>query len=61
MEPKMSYKLAISSAISVFLMASYVLLGGDARQVDLGSQRDLLPSIEAPSILPQASALLLRR
>ncbi len=56
----MSDKLAISSAFSVFLMASYVLFGGDAYQIVPGPQRDLLPRIEAPSILPQASALLPR-
>lgn len=56
----MSDKLAISSAFSVFMMASYVLLGGDARQVDLGLQRSLLPNIEAPALLPQAKVLFRR-
>lgn len=57
----MSDKLAISSAFSVFMMASYVLLGGDARVTGLDSQRGLLPRIEASAMLPQASMLLLRR
>ena len=56
----MSDKLAVSSAFSIFLMASYVLFGGDAHQVDFRRSADLLPAIEAPAILPQASVLLAR-
>jgi hypothetical protein len=56
----MSEQLTISSAISVFLMLFYVLFGGQAQQVELGPQGKLLPSIESPAILPQASLLLAR-
>jgi len=56
----MSDKLAISSALSVFLMASYVLFGGDARQIKLSPQHGLLTQIESPAILPQVSVLLPR-
>lgn len=53
----MSDKLAISSAFSVFLMASYVLLGGNARQVELDPRGGMLPAISAPAVLPQAGSL----
>ena len=56
----MSDRLAISSAFSVLMMASYVLLGGDAAQVRLEAQADLVPQLSAPTILPQVSALLPR-
>ena len=56
----MSGKLAIASVFSVFLMVSYVLLGGDARHLDLRAQASLLPQIEAPAAQPQAGALLPR-
>ena len=56
----MSDRLAISSAFSVFMMASYVLLGGDAVQVRLQQPTDLLPHLSAPASLPQVLALLPR-
>ena len=56
----MSDRLAISSAFSILLMASYVLLGGDAVQVRLAEQFDHAPQVSAPSILPQVSVLLQR-
>lgn len=56
----MSEQLTISSSISVFLMIFYVLFGDQARQVELDPQGGLLPAIEAPAILPQASLLLPR-
>jgi hypothetical protein len=54
----MSDRLAISSAFSILLMASYVLLGGDATQVQLDEQTVRLPQMSTPAILPQVSALL---
>ncbi len=54
----MSDRLAISSAFSVLMMASYVLLGGDAAQVRLETQAGLMPQISAPASLPQVSVLL---
>ena len=56
----MSDKLAISSAFSVLMMASYVLFGGDAAQVRMESQAVRLPQLSAPAILPQATILLAR-
>ena len=56
----MSDQLAISSAFSILLMASYVLLGGDAAQVRLDQQFDHAPQMSAPSVLPQVSVLLSR-
>ncbi len=61
----MSDKLAISSAFSVFLMASYVLFGGDSRQIELLPQHSLLTRSESPALLsqvllPQVSVLLPR-
>lgn len=56
----MSDRLAISSALSVLMMASYVLFGGDAAQVRLKSQAGLLPQVSAPALLPQVSVLLSR-
>ena len=56
----MSDKLAITSALSVLMMASYVLLGGQARQVDIAAIAQPLPQIAAPSLLPPAAALLPR-
>ena len=56
----MSDRLAISSAFSILLMASYVLLGDDAAQVQLDEQFDHVPQISAPSVLPQVSVLLPR-
>lgn len=53
----MSERLAISSAFSILMMASYVLLGGDAVQVR-GEQFDHVPQLSAPSVLPQVSVLL---
>ena len=52
----MSDRLAISSAFSIFMMASYVLLGGDATQVRLDQPSGLMPQVSAPS-LPQVSLL----
>ena len=56
----MSDRLAISSAFSVLMMASYVLFGGDAAQVRLDSQAVQMPQMSAPAILPQVSLLLPR-
>ena len=56
----MSDRLAISSAFSILLMASYVLFGGDAAQVQLDEQFDHAPQLSAPSILPQVSVLFQR-
>ena len=56
----MSDRLAISSAFSIFMMASYVLLGGDAAQVRLDQAAVSMPQLTAPAMLPQASALLAR-
>ena len=56
----MSDRLAISSAFSVLMMASYVLLGGDAAQVRLETQAMQVPHVSAPALLPQVSALLSR-
>ena len=56
----MSDRLAISSAFSIFMMASYVLLGGDAAQVRLEQPTGLMPHMSAPASLPQVSALLPR-
>ncbi len=54
----MSDRLAISSALSVLMMAGYVLFGGQAREAEFGPQAGLLPGISAPSGLPQAAVLL---
>lgn len=55
----MSKQLAISSAISVLLMASYVLFGPDAARVPLGEARPAVAS--APhGLLPAVSALIRR-
>lgn len=56
----MSDRLAISTAFSVLMMASYVLFGSDAAQVQLDEQLDHVPQMSAPSVLPQVSALLTR-
>ena len=56
----MSDRLAISSAFSILLMASYVLLGGDAAKVQLDEQFDHVPQVSALSVLPQVSVLLPR-
>ena len=60
MRAPMSDRLAISSAFSIFLMASYVLFGGDTAQIQLDEQFGRAPQMSAPSVLPQVSALLLR-
>jgi hypothetical protein len=53
----MSNQLAISSALSVLLMAGYVLLCPDASRVPLGEARPAVAS--APlGLLPDASALV---
>jgi hypothetical protein len=54
----MSDRLAISSAFSVFMMACYVLLGGDAVQVQQATV--LMPHLSAPAGLSQVSTLLPR-
>jgi hypothetical protein len=54
----MSDRLAISTAFSVLMMATYVLFGSDAAQVRPEAQADLMPQISAPALLPQVSALL---
>ena len=56
----MSDRLAISSAFSIFMMASYVLLGGDAVQLRLDRSAVSLPQLSAPASLPLVSALLTR-
>ena len=56
----MSDRLAISSTFSILMMASYVLLGGDAAQVGLETQAMHVPQMSAPAILPQVSVLLPR-
>ena len=56
----MSHKLAISSTLSVLMMASYVLFGGDARQAGFAPKDPLLPQIAAAGLLPQASDRLPR-
>ena len=54
----MSDRLAISSAFSILLMASYVLFGGDAVQVRLETQTMQVPHVSVPALLPQVSSLL---
>jgi len=56
----MSDRLAISSAFSILLMASYVLFGGDTARVRLDEPFDHVPQMSAPSVLPQVSVLLSR-
>ncbi len=56
----MSDRLAVSSALSVLLMASYVLFGGDALQLGNGQQAVVSAQISAPAFLPQVQALLPR-
>ncbi len=56
----MSDRLAISSAFSIFMMACYVLLGGDAAQAQLDRTTGLMPQLSAPASLPQVSVLLPR-
>ena len=56
----MSDRLAISSAFSILMMASYVLLGGDAAQVQLDERFDHVPQMSAPTVLPQVSVMLSR-
>lgn len=57
----MSDKLAISAALSIFMMTAYVLFGGEAAQTPFGPRGlDQAVSLSAPS-LPQsfdAKALL---
>ena len=54
----MSDKLAISSALSVLLMASYVLFGGDAWQVSSrAGTKAAAPSALEALLLAKASAL----
>lgn len=55
----MSDKLAVSSALSVLMMATYVLFGGQARQVDLGVPR-IESSFPIAGAVPQAAALMRR-
>jgi hypothetical protein len=59
MEPRMSDKLAISSALSVLMMASYVLFGGHARHVDLRAP-DVRLEAFAPAGLPEVAELTRR-
>ena len=54
----MSRQLALSSALSVLMMASYVLFGSDAARRPLGPVEATSPSHSAFSLLPQAEALL---
>ncbi len=56
----MSDRLAISSAFSIFMMASYVLLGGDAAVPQIDQPSAAMPQLTAPASLPQVSALLPR-
>lgn len=56
----MSGKLALSSVVSVLLMAGYALFSGDARPLAPETQGGMLSAIEAPAAQPQASALLPR-
>ncbi|MEO6716716.1 MAG: hypothetical protein ABIM50_05645 [Novosphingobium sp.] len=56
----MSDRLTISSAFSILMMTSYVLLGGDAIEAKLDEQFDHGPQVSVPSVLPQVSVLLAR-
>ncbi len=56
----MSDRLAISSAFSILMMASYVLLGGDAAQVRLERLDAPVVQFAAPGGLSQAAVLLSR-
>lgn len=60
LDQAMSNRLAISSAFSVFMMACYVLLGGNPMHDSLGAPTATVPQVSAPAILPQVSALLPR-
>ena len=53
----MSDSLAISSAFSVFMMAAYVLLGGDAAQVGLDGQAPAVLHFSVPTLVAHISAL----
>jgi len=49
----MSDRLAVSSALSIFLMASYVVLGGDARQVALRIEKLHAPAYAISEFTPR--------
>lgn len=51
----MSDRLAVSSAFSIFLMASYVVLGGDARQFALGIEKLHAPAYAISDFAPRVS------
>jgi hypothetical protein len=51
----MSDRLAVSSAFSIFLMASYVLLGGDASQVDLRAEKMHSPACSVSDAMPRVN------
>ncbi len=58
----MSNQLAISSAFSVLMMASYVLFGSDAARVPLGPPAGAAQVASAATeLLPQVGAVLLRQ
>ena len=57
----MSDKLAISSAFSVLMMASYALLGPEAARVELGAPNGAQVAVAVVKALPQASAAVLLR
>lgn len=60
MEHTMSNKLALSSALSVLLMVSYVLFGGDARPIGFISDSGTFSGHAASQGDPQASSLFSR-
>ena len=60
MEHTMSNKLALSSALSVLLMVSFVLFGGDARPIGFTSDSATIPGHAAEQGNPQVGALLPR-
>jgi hypothetical protein len=54
----MSEKLAISSALSVLMMAAYVLLGPNAVQAPLGPDASVAGLAIEGRLLPQAQSVL---
>lgn len=56
----MSKQLALSSALSVLMMASYVLFGSDAARAPLGPVVETGPLLPSVSLLPEAEVLLPR-
>jgi hypothetical protein len=58
----MSPKLAIAAALSVLLMATYVLLGDDSRRVPFAGEHDFAPVVRIPQLgLPAFGPLLPER